>query len=242
MGILPLLRFYAAYAAGWALSPVVFALTLIVGETPRDTTGQRWLAELRSAQSRLREQSLRTIAISAATTASVTAAGSVAILGGSPAGAVPLTASAGVPASASVTASAALIDTPVLTSVPSGQSYTVQVGDTLWSIAARMGTTIDSLVAANHIADPNLIYAGQTLVIPGRVAVTVTASPAPSRQSCSPGATFSGGGGTVHRAGRRHAVVHRQPVRDHRLGSRRAQPPREPQPDLRRGGAAPRRG
>lgn len=109
---------------------------------------------------------------------------------------MPLTASAGVPASASVTASAALIDTPVLTSVPVGQSYTVQVGDTLWGIAARMGTTIDSLVAANHIADPNLIYAGQNLLIPGRVAVTVSAAPAPSRQSVSSGATFSGGGGT----------------------------------------------
>ena len=46
----PWSRFALANLAGWALTPVVFALTLVLGETPRDATGQRWLANLRSAQ------------------------------------------------------------------------------------------------------------------------------------------------------------------------------------------------
>ena len=44
--------------------------------------------------------------------------------------------------------------------------YRVVQGDTLSGIALRFGTTVQALVRANHIADPNLIYVGQTLVIP----------------------------------------------------------------------------
>lgn len=43
-------------------------------------------------------------------------------------------------------------------------SYVVQSGDTLTGIAAELGTTTEALVAANGIEDPNLLYAGQTLV------------------------------------------------------------------------------
>ena len=44
--------------------------------------------------------------------------------------------------------------------------YRVVQGDTLSGIALRFGTTVQALVQANHIADPNLIDVGQTLVIP----------------------------------------------------------------------------
>jgi peptidoglycan lytic transglycosylase len=44
-----------------------------------------------------------------------------------------------------------------------GGTYVVQPGDTLTSIAAALGTTVEDLAAANGIADPDLIYAGQTL-------------------------------------------------------------------------------
>lgn len=56
-------------------------------------------------------------------------------------------------------------NTPPL--VPSQGQYTVQPGDTLWGIAQRHGTTVDELVAANNIADRNLIHPGQVLIIPG---------------------------------------------------------------------------
>ena len=50
-------------------------------------------------------------------------------------------------------------------SSPTGE-YVVQAGDTLRSIAERFGTTINSLIEANGIDDPNLIRAGLILQIP----------------------------------------------------------------------------
>lgn len=44
--------------------------------------------------------------------------------------------------------------------------YTVKSGDTLSGIAARYGTTYQALASYNGIANPNLIYAGQQIVIP----------------------------------------------------------------------------
>lgn len=48
-----------------------------------------------------------------------------------------------------------------------GQSnaYTVQAGDTLSGIAAKFGTTWRALANKNGLADPNVIYVGQTLTI-----------------------------------------------------------------------------
>ena len=42
-------------------------------------------------------------------------------------------------------------------------AYVVQSGDTLYEIALKTGTTVEYLAAANGIADPDVIYAGQTL-------------------------------------------------------------------------------
>jgi rare lipoprotein A len=44
-----------------------------------------------------------------------------------------------------------------------GGAYVVQSGDTLYEIALQTGTTVEYLAAANGIADPDVIYAGQTL-------------------------------------------------------------------------------
>ena len=44
-----------------------------------------------------------------------------------------------------------------------GGAYVVQPGDTLSEIALQTGTTVGYLAATNGIADPDVIYAGQTL-------------------------------------------------------------------------------
>lgn len=46
--------------------------------------------------------------------------------------------------------------------------YTVQPGDTLSAIAVAYGVTINDLMAANDISDPDSIFVGQELRIPGR--------------------------------------------------------------------------
>jgi lipoprotein-anchoring transpeptidase ErfK/SrfK len=50
---------------------------------------------------------------------------------------------------------------------PSGMvEYTIVSGDTLAAIAAAYGLTVADLVAANDLADPDLLFVGQTLSIP----------------------------------------------------------------------------
>jgi rare lipoprotein A len=44
-----------------------------------------------------------------------------------------------------------------------GGTYVVQSGDTLSGIAAQLGTSVEDLAAANGIANPDLVYAGQTI-------------------------------------------------------------------------------
>lgn len=48
-----------------------------------------------------------------------------------------------------------------------GPVYVVQPDDTLYSVAARFNVSINDLMAANNLSDPNLISVGQQLVIPG---------------------------------------------------------------------------
>jgi spore coat assembly protein SafA len=52
---------------------------------------------------------------------------------------------------------------------PSMTIYIVQKGDTLWNIAKRYNVTVDSIVKANNIANPDSIMPGQQLVIPRRM-------------------------------------------------------------------------
>lgn len=44
--------------------------------------------------------------------------------------------------------------------------YTVQAGDTLSKIALKFGVTVNSIVDANKLANPNVLYVGQKLTIP----------------------------------------------------------------------------
>ncbi len=180
---LALLRFMASYAAGWALAPLVFALTVAVGRTPKDTAGQRWLATLQSTQVRLKDQSMRTLMVSAAATASVTGVGAALLSGAGAAAAAPgpvASAGAGVPAAAGVGL--------VAQAAPS--SYTVVAGDTLSAVAARFGTTYEALAQLNALANPNLIEVGQVLLIGGG-APAAPAPPASAGASSASGAAGS---------------------------------------------------
>ena len=51
--------------------------------------------------------------------------------------------------------------------VPAGSEvYAVADGDTLWDIAISYGTTVEAIVAANHLANEADIAIGEELIIP----------------------------------------------------------------------------
>ena len=49
---------------------------------------------------------------------------------------------------------------------PAVRTYTVQRGDTLYTIAKRFGTTVAELTERNGLKNPDLIYPGQVLRLP----------------------------------------------------------------------------
>jgi murein DD-endopeptidase MepM/ murein hydrolase activator NlpD len=59
----------------------------------------------------------------------------------------------------------------------SSQMYIVQAGDTLSAIARRFGVTVESLIQANDLSDPDYLRVGQQLIIPE--ATPSTSYPAP---------------------------------------------------------------
>ena len=60
---------------------------------------------------------------------------------------------------------------------PKPGTYVVQAGDTLYSIARRHGVKVEALVAANQLADEDVIREGQALTIPGAPATPTPAAP-----------------------------------------------------------------
>jgi|GEM_PF-2251776 len=68
-------------------------------------------------------------------------------------------------------------------------SYTVQPGDTLARIAVRFNVSIDAIVRANQIKDPNAIRVGQVLIIPdGQPTPAPTTPPGGSAATPAPSA------------------------------------------------------
>jgi LysM repeat protein len=49
----------------------------------------------------------------------------------------------------------------------------IQDGDTLFGIATAYGITLEELIAANNLVDPNMIRPGDVLIIPGHTAPAV---------------------------------------------------------------------
>ena len=50
--------------------------------------------------------------------------------------------------------------------VSSDLLYTIEEGDTLYSISRQFGVSVDTLIEVNNISNPDVIRAGDTLVIP----------------------------------------------------------------------------
>ncbi len=69
------------------------------------------------------------------------------------------------------------------TAVYADATHVVRAGETLSAIAARYGTTVGAIQAANGLSNPNQIIAGMALVIPGAAYSQSSGSAAPGYSS-----------------------------------------------------------
>ncbi|MFN2186098.1 MAG: LysM peptidoglycan-binding domain-containing protein, partial [Anaerolineae bacterium] len=93
-----------------------------------------------------------------------------------------------------------------------GQTHTVRRGETLSSIAARYGTTVQAIVQVNGLANANYIYAGQRLIIPGSGGSVAS-------QSGASGAYTVQRGDTLYSIATRHGTTVAALVQANGLGS-----------------------
>ncbi len=84
---------------------------------------------------------------------------------------------------------------PPSTSAPTTGEYVVQAGDSLGRIASRFNTTVQAILSANSLTNPNLIFVGQRLRIPGGTGSApppAGSTPAPNQPVPPPTQGFSG--------------------------------------------------
>lgn len=121
------------------------------------------------------------------------------------------------------------------------QDYTVQPGDTLYSIARRFGTTAERLAELNGLPDPHRLRVGQRLRIAG----------GPAEPEAAPGATYVvQPGDTLWSIARRHGTTPVQLARANgmdvddvlKVGQVLRVPAATPVRALPRGSAVPSRG
>jgi LysM repeat protein len=77
------------------------------------------------------------------------------------------------------------------TPTPAGV-YVVQPGDTLSGLAGRFNTTVEEILVANDLTDPNTLQTGQELIIPSLLPTPLISTPAPTRSpvpDATPGPT-----------------------------------------------------
>lgn len=75
------------------------------------------------------------------------------------------------------------------TPTPEPFVYTVQSGDSLYSIAVTYGVSATDIVAANGLADQNSLFVGQTLLMPGYQPAPATGTATGAGASTDTGAT-----------------------------------------------------
>jgi LysM repeat protein len=86
-----------------------------------------------------------------------------------------------------------------------GPRYVVQPGDTLFAIALRKGVTLQALLAANGIAETDVLRIGQELIIPGQPASQILAATAATSPTVANVVTASVPAGAA--TGRTYTVV-----------------------------------
>jgi soluble lytic murein transglycosylase-like protein len=64
-------------------------------------------------------------------------------------------------------------------------SYKVRRGDTLWELSRRYRTTVSALQELNHMGGSTVIYAGETIRVPGGRAKAAPARRAPARRKAT---------------------------------------------------------
>ena len=89
-----------------------------------------------------------------------------------------------------------VVGVQVVSAQPPGgrRIHIVRPGQTLSGIAARYGVSVWALARANHIYNPNLIYVGQRLVIPGHGPAPAPPPPRPPRPQPQPQPPYRPGG------------------------------------------------
>jgi len=85
-----------------------------------------------------------------------------------------------------------LLRVPGATAAPvTSGLHVVQPGETLEAIAARYGTTVNAIAAANGIGDPSRIFAGNTLVVGGPPVPVAEGSPGTTSHPVGRGETLA---------------------------------------------------
>jgi LysM repeat protein len=191
VGSTALVRFILSYFLGWVLTPLVVGIRLVRGDLT-GLERSPLLERIVALQQQGRRHSLKLL-VAGATTVAVAGGGAAVMVAPGLAAAAPAQTYvvhpgdtlSGIAARFGLsTSSLAQLNgianpnfilpgevirlggpaAPAATrSYAATGSYTVRAGDTLSAIAERFGTTVAALVAANHLANPNLIYVGQVL-------------------------------------------------------------------------------
>ncbi len=89
---------------------------------------------------------------------------------------------------------------------PVSGSHVVQAGETLGAISARYGVSMTALVQANNLSNPSLLYAGQTLSIPGAGTIRTETVTAPTPTPSSTGQHTVQAGDTLFRISLQYGV------------------------------------
>ncbi len=81
---------------------------------------------------------------------------------------------ASVPVSAPVVDLEPVADVTPIDNVPQSTNYLIKSGDTITSIAARFGVSVQAILNANGLSLTSIIYSGRTLAIPGGGSTTAS--------------------------------------------------------------------